>query len=327
MDLVTGASGFLGNVLVRELINKGQKVRAFLRNTSNREQLEGMDIEIFEGDILDIESLYQAFKNIDTVYHTAGFITILDGQKELIDKVNVEGTRNVISACKKMDVKRLLFTSSITAIQESPNGSKVDEKMPFCVKGKRSFYDISKAVSSMDVLEAVKNGLDAVILCPTGIIGPYDFNITPMTQFFLDYIDKKYSIKISGAYDFVDVRDVAIGHILANEKGGKGQIYILSGQKITMDELFTFLEKETGIRMPKYNIPVGIARFASEFVPLVYHFKQSTPCFTKYSINTLQKKCDFSYEKAHKELGYNPRPISRSISDTIQWLKDHRKNN
>ncbi len=326
MDLVTGASGFLGNVLVRELLKKGQKVSALLRSTSKREPLAGMDVAIFEGDVLDIDSLYKAFTNIDTVYHTAGFITILDGQKERIHKINVEGTRNVISACKKMKVRRLIFTSSITAMQESLNGTKVDEKIPFSVNGKKSFYDISKAVSSMDVLEAVDNGLDAVILCPTGIIGPYDFNITPMTQFFLDYLDKKFSIKISGAYDFVDVRDVAIGHILANEKGTKGQIYILSGQKITMDELLTFLEKETGIMMPRYNVPVGIARFASGFVPLVYRFKKSTPCFTKYSIDTLQKKCDFSYEKAHQELGYNPRPVSRSISDTVQWLKKHREN-
>jgi len=323
MDLVTGASGFLGNVLVRELKKEGRDIRALLRNTSSRRPLKDLDIEIFNGDILDAGSLYRAFKNIDTVYHAAGFVTILGGQKELIHRINVQGTRNVIDACIRMGVRKLVFTSSVTAIKEPPDGAKIDETLSFCADNKRSFYDISKAVSSIEVLTSLKNGLDAVIVCPTGIIGPYDFNITPMTQFFIDYLNKKLRVKISGAYDFVDVRDVAVGHILAGKKGKKGQTYILSGQKLTMDELFRLLEIETGIKAPRYDVPVRVARFASEFIPLIYRFKKSSPCFTKYSIDTLQKKCDFSYQKAYEELGYNPRPIKESISDAIRWLREN----
>jgi len=324
MEIVTGSTGFIGNVLVRELLRRGRKVRAFVRPTSDISSLEGLGIEKAVGDIHNTGSLIKAFRGADTVYHLAARISIMPGDRALIRNINLDGTRNVIDACLKCGVKRLVYTSSIHALKEPSAGTVIDENMPFEPNSNRGEYDRSKALASLEVVKAAKNGLDSVVVCPTGVLGPYDFRISAITRTFIDFARSKMKITINGAYDFVDVRDVAVGHILAAEKGKTGQYYILSGERVTMDEMMSMLSEISGIQPPKYKVPTWLAKTAGIFTPLYYKLANKTPRFTIYSINTLQSNSYISSEKASKELGYNSRPVRKSIEDTFDWFRENK---
>lgn len=324
MELVTGSTGSIGNVLVRELLKRGKKVRAFIRPTSDISSLEGLGADKVVGDIGNIGSLIRAFKGVDTVYHLAGMISIMPGDWTLIRRVNFEGTKNVINACLKCGVGRLVYTSTIHALKEPPMGTVIDENMPFDPFTRRGEYDRSKALASLEVMEAAKKGLDSVIVCPTGVLGPYNFRISEITQTFIDFASGKMKITTDGAYDFVDVRDVAVGHILAAEKGKTAEKYILSGQRITMGEMMMMLHGICGIRTPRYKIPAWLVKTAGLFTPVYYKLANKTPRFTYYSINTLQSNSFISHEKASRELGYKPIPVRKSIEDTFRWMRENK---
>ena len=324
MEVVTGAAGCIGNVLTRELLKKGKKIRTLIRSTSNLSSLEGLKIEKVLGDILDRDSLIKAFRGADIVYHLAATISIMPGDKKLIRRNNLEGTRNVINACLECGVRRLVYTSSIHALKEPPEGIIIDESMPFDLNSRRGEYDRSKALASLEVIEAAGNGLDTTVVCPTGVLGPYDFRGSLITRTFIDFARGKMKITLNGAYDFVDVRDVAEGLIMAAEKGRTGQFYILSGERITMDEMMAILSGISGVRTPGYKVPVWLVKAAGIISPLYYKLANKTPRFTIYSINTLQSNSYISHGKASRELGYNPRPVKESIEDTFRWLEENK---
>ena len=323
MVVVTGATGHIGNVLVRELVSRGNDIRVLIPPLEDAAPLEGLEVEKVEGDILKVDSLAEAFKGADVVYHLAGMVSILPGRSELLHQVNVVGTRNVVEACLESGVRRLVYTSSIHAIAEPPHGTVIDETLPFDPKRTMGEYDRSKALATLEVLKGVKQGLDAVIVCPTGVVGPYDFKPSEMGQLFIDFAKKRLKAYIDGAYDFVDVRDAATGHILACEKGRTGESYILSGERITMNALMSMLEEITGVRAPCLKIPIWLAHIVATFAPLYYSLTKAKPRLTRYSIHTLTSNCLISREKSRRELGYSPRPIRESIADTIGWFEEN----
>jgi len=323
MIVVTGATGHIGNVLVRELLLKGKNVRALILPYEDTLPLEGLKVEKVEGDVLDVGSLMQAFEGADVVYHLAGIISILPGKSKLLYQVNVMGTRNVVEACLKSGVRRLVYTSSIHAITEPPHGTTIDETFPFDPDRAMGEYDRSKAQATLEVLKLVNQGLDAIIVCPTGVTGPYDFRTSEMGQLFIDFVNKKLKTYIDGAYDFVDVRDVAIGHVLVCEKGHTGESYILSGERTTMTDLMLMMEEITGVKAPSFKMPIWLAQIITTFTPLYYNLTNTKPRFTRYSIRTLASNSLISHEKARRELGYSPRPIRESIEDTIRWFKEN----
>jgi dihydroflavonol-4-reductase len=318
MILVTGAAGHIGNVLVRELLADGEKVRALVLPGEDVSSLEGLDVDIAEGNVLDPQSLQKAMQGIDYVYHLAGIISILPGQYELMNKVNVIGTMNVLKAAKKAHIKRLVYTSSIHALKRDWLG-KINEKVPFDVENAAGDYDRTKAEASLAVLEAVKDGLDAVIVCPTGVIGPHDYRNSEMGSLLRTWLLKRPHLLIKGAYDFVDVRDVARGQILACQRGRTGEVYILSGSQIRIFELRRMVQDFMGKHTPTITIPVWLAKFGSLFTPLYYRLSKKPPKFTEYSIKTVQSNSDISCKKAKKELGYHPREMIATVADTIRW--------
>ena len=322
VDVVTGANGYLGNVLVKELKKRNREVRVLVRNTSNLYSLGDLDIEKHIGDISDRESLCKAFNRADAVYHLAGKVSLMPGENHILNNINYLCTKNVIEACKICKVNRLIFTSSIHALEEPPDGKIIDEAIPWCTNTHKSGYDRSKAKASIEVLKAAKDGLDAVTVNPTGVIGPYDYAISALTKTFIDFAKRRLKLAINGAYDFVDVRDVAAGHILAYEKGRRGESYILSGERVTVSELMKILEKATGIKAPNHYLPVSVGKLVGSLMPLYYWSTGIRPYFTRYSVEVLCSNSFVSHEKATKELGYNPRPIQKSIQDTIIWLKE-----
>jgi len=320
--VVTGATGHIGNVLVRELLTKGKRIRAVIPAFEDRLPLKGLIVDIVEGDVRRIDSLIKAFRGSDIVYHLAGAISILPGKSKFLHQVNVEGTRNVVEACLKSGVKRLVYTSSVHAIAEPPHGTVIDETLPFDSDKTVGKYGKSKTLATLEVLKGVKRGLDAVIVCPTGVIGPYDYRISEIGQLILSFTKRKLKAYLDGAYDFVDVRDVAKGLILACEKGRAGQSYILSGEQVSVRYLMLILEKITGVKAPSFKIPIGLARAVGALASIYYSLSKSKPLFTTYSIDVLASNSLVSSRKASGELGYSARPIRESVADAVQWFRE-----
>jgi dihydroflavonol-4-reductase len=320
MNLVTGATGHIGNVLVRLLFERGEKVRAMLMPGEDPAPLNGLNVEIIEADVLDYQSLLKAFDRMDVVYHLAGIISILPGKNHMLQAVNVIGTRNVIQAARSSGVRRLVYTSSIHALKRVPEGVLIDESVPFDIEHAISSYDSSKASASLEILNAVDHGMDAVIVCPTGVIGPYDFRRSEMGQLILDCVEQKPMLYVDGAYDFVDVRDVAHGLILAGDKGRSGESYILSGERIAVLDIIKIVQEILGTHLFSLKIPFSLARFTANLTPLYYRLTHVKPRFTSYSLATITSNSFISHTKARLELGYLPRPLRESLTDTVKWF-------
>jgi len=322
MIVIVGATGHLGNNLARELVKNKENVRAIILPSEDTAPIKNLNIEQVEGDVRDINSLVKAFTGADIVYHMAGVVAISKGKEKLMNEVNVIGTRNVVNACLETGVRRLVYTSSVHAIAEPPKGTMIDESFPFDPNEVKGDYAKSKALATREVLKGIEQGLDAVILCPTGITGPYDYKISEMGQLILDFAHKKLKAYIDGAYDFVDVRDIAKGHILAAKKGKSGENYILSGERISVYSLLKMLEELTGVKAPSFKVPYLLATATAPIMPIYYSITHAKPLFTSYSIKVLGSNSLISSKKAQKELGYTARPSKESIKDAVQWFKE-----
>lgn len=321
MVVVTGATGHIGNALVRELVAGGVKVRALVLPSDPVKSIEGLGIELAYGDVRDYRSLVRAFKGADVVYHLAGIVAIGSGKKRLLREVNVQGTKNVSDACLDLGVPRLVYVSSIHAFKEPPMGTPILETKDFDARKVSGGYAKSKAEATKYVLGLTVKGLDAVVVHPTGVIGPYEYGLSHMGQLFVDFMRSRLFAVIDGAYDFVDVRDVAKGIVLAAKYGRKGENYILSGEHVTIKNMMQVLQDETGIKAPKRVIPTWFAYITGAFAELYYMAMRQKPLFTSYSVATLSSNSLTSCNKANKELGYSPRPFRDTVRDTVAWLR------
>jgi dihydroflavonol-4-reductase len=318
--VVTGATGHVGNVLVRELLERGQKVRAIVHPAETTEAIAGLDADVVRADVRDFDSLVAAFAGADLVYHLAGIITISGGQARLLHEVNVLGARNVARACLKVGVRRLVYTSSVHALKTPPSGVSLCETTEFQPDALDGDYARSKARASIEILKGVRQGLDAVMVFPSGIIGPYDFRLSEMGQLVLDCCSGRLKAYVDGGYDFVDVRDVVTGLLSAAERGRTGEGYILSGEAITVRGLLDLLERIARVGSRPSRLPMWLARLAAVFAPAYYRLRRSKPRFTDYSLRVLASNCLMSHAKATRELGYAPRPLSETIRNTVEWF-------
>lgn len=320
MWLVTGATGHIGNVLVRKLLERGEKVRALILPGESVESISGLEVEAFEGDVLNLDSLFESFQGVRGVFHLAGVISILPGHDALVQRVNVEGTRNVIRAAKETGIQKLIYTSSIHAIKRVEAGV-IDEALPYDPDNPFGAYDRSKAQATLDVQQAAHAGLEAVIACPTGVIGPFDFRGSMMGHVIRTAAEKKPTLYVDGAYDFVDVRDVANGLIAAAENGKRGESYILSGQRMSVRYLLETVREITGHgQLVLLKMPFVLAKWAAQFTPFYYRWTKTSPRFTLYSLEVLRSNSNISHAKATRELGYQPRSLYESIADTVRWF-------
>lgn len=323
--VVTGASGHIGNVLVRKLLEKGYEVKAFVKRNENISYLEELNVEICYGDVQDIESLKKAFEGEEIVFHLAGLIDIGNGNKKLMYNVNVEGSKNVVQACKMTGVKRLVYTSSVHAIPEKKKGEIIEETKTFSARLVKGTYAKTKAEATKYMLEQVDENLEIVITHPSGVIGPYEYIPSNLGQLIIDCAHKKIGAYLEGAYNFVDVRDVAEGIILAAEKGRSGECYILAGEIVTVKQLMHYVQEITGVKAPKFKIARWFA-YATGFLSEIYYkIVKEKPLFTSYAVYTLGTNSNFSNKKAENELGYTTRNIKETIADTITWFKEQGK--
>jgi dihydroflavonol-4-reductase len=321
--LITGASGHIGANLVRALIAKQQTTRCLVHK--NTKAIEGLDTEIISGNICDLESLYRAFEGIDTVYHLAANISISMNGWDDLEKTNIVGTRNVVDACLKAGVRRLIHFSSIHAFQREPLDRPVDESNPLVSSSDNPPYDRSKAAGTREVRKGIERGLDAVIIHPTAVIGPYDFQPSYLGEAILMMARGKLPALVPGGYDWVDARDVALGTIAAAEKAPKGSAYLLGGQWVSLCDMAGMIGELMGIETSKFVCPLWLANAGAVFFKVTSKLTGKQPLYTSMSLKALQDNRSISHEKAERELGYKSRPLKDTLEDTLRWFRENGK--
>lgn len=319
---VTGATGFIGSNLTRALINKGYEVRILLRKRAITKNVEGLPVEVFYGDILDRDSLLKAMKNADYVFHVAALFTFWYPTRDFIYKVNVEGTKNLMECAMKTGVKRVVYTSTAgTCGAKRTPDETVDENHPFNLQTLGDPYTNSKFYAENLVIEFANKGLDVVIVNPTAPVGMGDVKPTPTGLLFLKFLNREIPGYIEGGGNFVNVKDVAEGHILALERGRKGEKYILGGENLTMKEFLTRIARIAGISPPRFKIPYPVAWIYALYLEWKALFdKEHPPLVTRSVLKGAGYYLFVKCEKAMRELNYNPSPIDSGIREEISWF-------
>jgi len=319
--VVTGASGHLGVNLVRALISRGRQVLVISHTTNLG--LEGLPVEYIHGDVCELNSLMTAFKDADVVYHLAAHISLLMDDWHKCEAINVNGTSNVIEACSRTGVRRLVHFSTIHALNMYPFNVPVDESRPLIESTKAPPYDRSKAQGEKAILQAVSKGFNAIIIKPTGIIGPYDYRPSHFGQALLLMASGKLPILLDGGFDWVDIRDVAQYAIEAEQNAPAGSNYLFSGHWLSVRELAKTVSDLSGVKCPGLVCPMGLAKAFAPIATITSQLSGSRPIFTTASLNALISNRSISHAKATREIGYNPRPLHDTLADTIKWFQDN----
>lgn len=318
ITVVTGATGHIGANLVRALVASGRRVRCVVRQ--DRVALAGLDVECVPGDVLDPATLLEAFRGATTVFHLAAVISIDGDRHGLVTATNADGARNVAEAALDCGVQRLVHCSSIHAfVQEGP-AATIRESTPRALAARHAAYDRSKAMGEQAVRDVVARGLDAVIVHPTAVIGPHDYKPSRMGRLLLDLHARRLPALVPGGFDWVDVRDVAVGLLSAAERGRSGESYLLSGRHAPVDEVARLAADVTGVPAPRWCTPSWLARAAAPFSTALGRVRRREPLFTGESLDTLAMGTQVDSAKARRDLGYSVRELRTTLRDTYAWF-------
>lgn len=318
---VTGATGHVGANLILALITQGHHVRALVH--TDRRATEGLKLETFEGDIGDLDFLCRAFIDVEVVYHLATHISLLMSGWQQCERVNVIGTRNVIEACLRSGVRRLIHFSSIHALEQEPKNLPVDETRPLVMSHNCPPYDRSKAAGEEEVQRGITRGLDAVIVNPTGIIGPYDYKPSHFGEVLLSLARGTMPVLLDSGFNWVDVRDVVAGAMEAEKRAPAGAKYLLSGHWASLRDLAVMIEEVAGTGCPNLTCPMWIADIGTPFAATFARLFGKRPLYTRVSLMALRGNRNVSHAKATRELDYHPRPIRETITDTLRWFENN----
>ncbi len=325
--LVTGAAGHLGNTLVRKLLALDKNIRCLV--LPEETNLPDGDLEIYYGDICDKESLFAFFDNPENksliVIHCAGIVSIASKYQQKVYDINVTGTKNIVDLCQQYKVKKLIYVSSVHAIPEKAKGETIVEISDFNPDDVVGLYAKTKSQATNYVLLASKKGLNASVVHPSGILGPFDYGHGHMNTLVIDYYKGRLTAGIKGGFDFVDVRDVADGIITCSEKGGIGECYLLTNKRFSIKEMLNLLHEITGKKKIKIFLPLWFVKLTALAAETYYKIRKQTPLFTSYSIYTLSTNALYSNAKAKAELNYTNRDIKETLQDTINWLHKKQK--
>jgi dihydroflavonol-4-reductase len=329
MILITGATGHIGNVLVNQLagLYPGESIRLFLQPQEKVNMFDGLSLELFFGDIRRENDVRRAVNGARLVFHLAGLIDTAPRRPNLLDEVNIGGTRHIVEACLDAHVERLVYVSSVHALPDLPDNQLISEIKDFPSPDLLGPYAQSKSVATAAVYDGIRRGLDAVIVFPSGVIGPYDFQQSQMGH-LLRYLSTQGWVKLimsfQGAYNFVDVRDVVNGIIAASQQGRSGEGYILSGSPITLREVIRLEREALGQKQPIiFFAPTWIVRIGAWLTGGFCRLLWIKPIFTPYSVSVLKSNCNISHEKATRELGFQPRPLLETFRDSLLWMEEH----
>ena len=321
---VTGGTGFIGANVVRALLAQGFKVRALVRPNSDRRNLEGLDIELVQGDVRDFPSVKRAMQDCGLVFHVAALYSFWVRPKRLIYEVNVDGTRNVLQAALELGIERVVYTSSVAALGLREDGQPADEDTPVNPKHIIGDYKKSKYLAQEVALAYAKKGLPVVIVNPTFPVGPYDIKPTPTGQVIRDFLERRMPAYLETGMNVVAASDVAEGHLLAAEKGRIGEKYILGGENLTMRELLETLSEITGLPAPRVRLPYWPILALSYLNAGWCRLAGGTPRMTPDTVRMSRHYMFFSPRKAVEELGLPQTPAEEALRRAVDWFRKRR---
>ena len=322
--LITGATGFLGRAVLAQLQDSPAEIRALAMEGDPLARELPQNVRVITGDVCDEVALERFFADADEhtcVIHCAGIISVATHPGNRIYRVNVDGTKSILKFCRQYGVGKLVYVSSVHAIPEKPKGTEIAETTVFSPELVKGDYAKSKAMATALVLQAAKEGLNASVVFPSGIIGPGDLGKGSITNMLLSFLAGKLPLAVRGGYDFVDVRDVAAGILACAKRGLPGHGYILSGHYATIRDILELVKKTVNLRRSVSYLPIGFAKLVAPIYEKISLRRREPLYFTPYSIMVLDSNGAFSRNAAATALGYTPRPLSSTIRDTVLWLK------
>jgi dihydroflavonol-4-reductase len=310
---VTGATGFLGSHVARALAEQGADLRLLVRRTSNLKNLEGLNAEAVTGDLRDAASLERAMQGCDVVFHVAADYRLWLKNPDEMYRSNVEGTRAILEAARKNKVRCVVFTG---------NGRPADEDSPVALADMIGHYKRSKFMAEQVALEAGRNGLRVVTVNPTTPVGEQDIKPTPTGRIVLDFLKGKFPAYVETGLNLVDVRECALGHIAAMEKGETGERYILGGEDLTLKQILDKLGAISGLPSPTVKLPYFVA-YAAGFVDENFSGRLlgREPRATVETVRMGKKKMWASSAKAERELGWKPLPADNALRRAVEWFR------
>lgn len=318
--LVTGASGFLGSHVARQLVARGEDVRVLMRASSTNRAIADLSLEYVTGDLRDPASLDRAMKGVKRVFHVAADYRLWARRKQEIYDSNVGGTKNVLEAAKRAGVEQLIYTSTVATIAvdrpQHPN-EFTDAKLEEMV----GHYKRSKWMAEQEALNAAKAGLPVIVVMPTTPVGPWDWKPTPTGKIILDFLNGKMPGYVETGLNFVGVEECAAGHLLAAEKGKVGERYLLGGENLTLKELLDALSKITGLPVPRLKIPHGLALGVAYVNTVFSRLIGREPGIPVEGVKIARHMMFVDCTRAKRELGFKAGPVSAALERAVRWYE------
>ena len=320
--LVTGAAGFLGSHVARQLVARGDDVRVLLRVSSSNRAISDLSLEYVTGDLRDASSLERAMAGAQRVFHVAADYRLWARRSRDIYDSNVGGTRNLLAAAKKAGVEQLIYTSTVATIAvdrpESPN-EFTDAKLEEMV----GHYKRSKWMAEQEVLKAAKDGLPVIVAMPTTPVGPWDWKPTPTGKIILDFLNGKMPGYVETGLNFVGVEECAAGHLLVAEKGKIGERYLLGAENLTLKQLLDALARITGLATPAMKIPHGVALGVAYVESAFSRLIGKEPQIPVEGVKIAQHMMFVDCSRANKELGFAPSPVAGALERAVKWYREN----
>lgn len=320
--LVTGANGFIGSAVVKNLLEKGFEVRSMVRESSDISNLQSLDTEICRADLCDKNSLEKSVQGCESIFHVAADYRLWIPDPDNMYKANVDGTRNLLLAAEKAAVNKIVYTSSVAALGLSLNGEPANEETPTSLDNMIGHYKRSKYLAEQEVFKLIaSHNIPVAIVNPSTPIGPGDIKPTPTGRIVKDAMNGAIPAYVDTGLNIVHVNDVAEGHFLAYEKGKIGERYILGGENLTLQSLLTEIANLTGQKPPKIKLPHSLVLPVAYIMEFIANFTGNEPQATVDAVRMSKTKMYFSSDKAKSELDYKPGPSREAIKDAVNWFR------
>ena len=321
-SFVTGATGFLGSHVARQLWSNGAELRLLVRATSRTENIADLPADRVVGDLRDADSLRRGMSGCEVVFHVAADYRLWSRDGRELYQSNVDGTRNILQAARDSSVRRVVYTSSVATMGFGNNGSVTDERTPVSLTNMIGDYKRSKFMAEQLVIEAARSGQDVVMVNPTTPIGERDIKPTPTGRIVVDFLKRKFPAYVDTGLNLVDVKDCANGHLLAMAKAVAGERYILGGENLTLKQILNKLAALTGLPSPTIRLPYAVAYATGVVDTLVTGtLRKQEPRVTLDSVRMGRKKMFVTSAKAERELGWNPGPVDAALQRAVEWFR------
>lgn len=319
--LVTGATGFLGSHVARQLAARHEQVRVLVRPTSDTRAIDGLEAERFIGDLCDVSSLDRALAGVTRVFHVAADYRLWARNPRDIYESNVTGTRNLLEAARRTGVEKFVYTSTVATIAVPRKTGLPDESTQSSVEEMIGHYKRSKFEAEQCAMRAAEAGLPVVIVNPTTPVGPGDWKPTPTGKIIVDFLNGRMPGYVDTGLNFVPVEDCAAGHLLAAERGRIGERYILGGCNLTLKEMLHKLAAISGLPAPRWKFPHAVAYVAACVDTLISGALGREPRIPLEGVRMARHKMFVDASKATRDLGFFPGPIERALERAVRWYE------